>query len=176
MCRLIIITHVGVENPKLVLIMGGIGLAMNLMSGWLLGHHGWSDDGYGDGYIHVLDDASEEETCKVSSLPWTSHLPGHLLISVALLDYQHKHPVHEQFQTHHSHRDLGALSVLIHVAADAANNVGVMASALVIWLANFEGRFYADPAASMAIAVMIMLSSIPICMSSFFPSFILLFC
>lgn len=60
------------------------------------------------------------------------------------------------------------MSVLIHIAADAANNLGVMASALVIWLTTFELRFCADPAASMGIAVMIMASSIPICMYIFF--------
>lgn len=54
------------------------------------------------------------------------------------------------------------MGVLIHVLGDAGNNLGVMASALVIWLANYPGRYYADPAVSMAIAFMILFSSIPL--------------
>ena len=45
---------------------------------------------------------------------------------------------------------------------DAANNLGVITAALVIWLAKYEGRYYADPGVSMGIALMIFLSSIPL--------------
>jgi solute carrier family 30 (zinc transporter), member 1 len=54
------------------------------------------------------------------------------------------------------------LGVLIHVIGDAINNVGVIISALVIWKAKYEGRFYADPGVSMGIAIMILLSSLPL--------------
>lgn len=54
------------------------------------------------------------------------------------------------------------MGVLIHVLCDAANNLGVIAAALVIWLAKYDGRYYADPGVSMGIALMIMLSSIPL--------------
>lgn len=60
------------------------------------------------------------------------------------------------------------LGVLIHLVGDALNNIGVMISALVIWLTKYEGRFYADPAASMAIACMIMLTSAPLGVSNLF--------
>lgn len=63
------------------------------------------------------------------------------------------------------------LGVLIHVIGDAMNNVGVIISALVIWLATYGGRFYADPAVSMAISFMIFLTSLPLGLSfiHFFP-------
>lgn len=54
------------------------------------------------------------------------------------------------------------MGVLLHVLGDAANNLGVIISALVIWLTHYDGRYYADPAVSMAIAVMILLSSLPL--------------
>lgn len=54
------------------------------------------------------------------------------------------------------------LGVLIHVLGDAANNIGVIISALVIWLTTYPARFYADPAVSMAIAIIILMSSIPL--------------
>ncbi|KAF3390046.1 Zinc/cadmium resistance protein [Talaromyces pinophilus] len=67
--------------------------------------------------------------------------------------------------TKHSH-DLNTLGVLIHLLRDALNNIGVVISASIIWLTKYEGRFYADPAASIAIACMIMLTSVPLALSS----------
>lgn len=65
------------------------------------------------------------------------------------------------------------LGVLIHVVGDAANNVGVIISALVIWLTLSPARYYADPAVSMAIAVVILTTPLPLGMyhlKSKFPS------
>jgi Co/Zn/Cd efflux system component len=62
------------------------------------------------------------------------------------------------------------MGVLLHVLCDAANNLGVMAAALVIWFAKYDGRYYADPGVSIGIALMIILSSIPLGMiHSLFP-------
>lgn len=58
--------------------------------------------------------------------------------------------------------DLGIMGVLIHVAGDAANNVGVIVAGAVIWKTESQSRYYADPAVSMAIAFMIFFSSIPL--------------
>lgn len=58
--------------------------------------------------------------------------------------------------------DLGILGVLIHLVGDAINNIGVIIAALIIWLTKSEGRFYADPAVSMWIAIMILASAIPL--------------
>ncbi|KAK7748540.1 hypothetical protein SLS53_000560 [Cytospora paraplurivora] len=59
-------------------------------------------------------------------------------------------------------RDLGMLGVLVHIIGDAINNIGVIIAAVVIWQTRFETRFYADPAASMFIAIMIFVSAIPL--------------
>jgi len=58
--------------------------------------------------------------------------------------------------------DLGVMGVLIHVIGDAINNVGVIIAALVIWLAKYDGRFYADPGVSVGIALLILASAIPL--------------
>jgi len=58
------------------------------------------------------------------------------------------------------------MGVLIHVISDAVNNVGVIIAALVIWLAKFDGRYYADPGVSMGIALLILLSSLPLVKNS----------
>ncbi|BDD62983.1 hypothetical protein MAP00_007933 [Monascus purpureus] len=61
-----------------------------------------------------------------------------------------------------SRHDLAVAGVMIHIICDAANNFGVIIAALVIWLARYGGRFYADPAVSMGIAVTLFLSSLPL--------------
>lgn len=60
--------------------------------------------------------------------------------------------------------DLEMMGPLLHVVGDAANNLGVIVAALVIWLTHYEGRYYADPGISLGIAIMLTLSSLPLCM------------
>ncbi|QMW31698.1 hypothetical protein G4B84_007079 [Aspergillus flavus NRRL3357] len=73
---------------------------------------------------------------------------------------------HNNLQAQKKGYDLGLLGVFIHVLGDAFNNVGVIISALIIWLTHSASRYYADPAISMAIALMIMGTSIPLVRNS----------
>ena len=63
-------------------------------------------------------------------------------------------------------RDLGMMGVFIHVIGDALNNIGVIIAAVVIWQTHYDARFYADPGVSMGIAIMILLSAIPLVKNS----------
>ena len=63
-------------------------------------------------------------------------------------------------------RDLGMMGVLIHVIGDAINNIGVIIAAVIIWQTTSEKRFYADPAVSLFIAIMILLSAGPLVKNS----------
>ena len=58
------------------------------------------------------------------------------------------------------------MGVLIHIGGDAINNIGVIIAGAIIWKTNSPGRFYADPAVGVAIAIMIFASSIPLGMQS----------
>lgn len=74
----------------------------------------------------------------------------------------------------HGHTTLseGALNmraVLIHVAGDAMGSIGVIISGLIIWLTHSKHRFYADPALSIAITILIMCSAVPLGMSVSIP-------
>jgi zinc transporter 1 len=79
---------------------------------------------------------------------------------------EHRHEVDTSKTKGHNH-DLGMMAVLMHIAGDAMNNIGVIIVAAVIWKAKYEGRFYADPAVSMGIAIMIILSGLPVGRSKF---------
>lgn len=63
----------------------------------------------------------------------------------------------------HSHGDLNMRGVFLHVMGDALGNIGVIGSALIIWLATFEGRYYFDPAISLVITIIILYSALPLC-------------
>jgi zinc transporter 1 len=63
----------------------------------------------------------------------------------------------------HSHGDLNMRGVFLHVMGDALGNIGVIASALIIWLTDYSWRFYVDPGISLVITVIILCSAIPLC-------------
>lgn len=63
----------------------------------------------------------------------------------------------------HNHADMNLRGMFLHVLGDALGNVGVMASALVIWLTTSPYRFYFDPAISLFITLIILKSAIPLC-------------
>jgi zinc transporter 1 len=129
--RLIFIEKV--ERPMLVLIIGGVGLVLNIISALFLHEH---DHDHGHGGV------TDEENLSLTPTH-ASHM--HILAKPK------KHGM-----------DLGVLGVLIHVIGDAINNIGVIISALIIWLTKSPNRYYADPAVSMWIAIMILLSAIPL--------------
>ncbi|KAI9813358.1 MAG: hypothetical protein M1832_006316 [Thelocarpon impressellum] len=63
----------------------------------------------------------------------------------------------------HSHGDLNMRGVFLHVLGDALGNIGVIGSALFIWLTPFWWRYYSDPLVSLIITVIILASAIPLC-------------
>ena len=89
-----------------------------------------------------------------------------------MIDHQgHKHTqAHTSSATDaghgHSHSDLNMRGVFIHVLGDALGNLGVIASALFIWLSTYSWRFYADPLISLLITLIILKTALPLCRAS----------
>ena len=73
------------------------------------------------------------------------------------------HEGHDHGAGGHSHGDLNMRGVFLHVLGDALGNIGVIITALIIWLTKFPGRYYFDPAVSLIITVIILCSAIPLC-------------
>jgi zinc transporter 1 len=63
----------------------------------------------------------------------------------------------------HGHGDLNMRGVFLHVLGDALGNIGVIATALFIWLTPYKWRFYSDPFVSLIITMIILTSAIPLC-------------
>ncbi|KAH8682347.1 cation efflux protein [Xylariales sp. PMI_506] len=62
----------------------------------------------------------------------------------------------------HSHGDMGMNAMILHVIGDALGNIGVIATALVIWLTDWPGKYYADPALSLFITAIILKTALPL--------------
>ncbi|KAL1582282.1 hypothetical protein WHR41_09164 [Cladosporium halotolerans] len=147
-----------VENPLLVMIIGCVGFALNVVSAIILGHGMLPPSktcisldtdrraDHGDTHSHGEPNAAEPQTLPEVSRP----------------HQEHRHALADDPSKGKPEHDLGIMGVLLHVAGDAANNIGVVIAGAIIWKTSSSGRYYADPAVSMAIAFMIFFSSIPI--------------
>lgn len=78
-------------------------------------------------------------------------------------DHNHNKPRKPGKSSHgHNHGDMGMNAMVLHVIGDALGNVGVIVTALIIWLTNWPGKFYADPAVSLFITAIILRSALPL--------------
>jgi zinc transporter 1 len=80
-------------------------------------------------------------------------------------DHHHTKPKSKSSKGHghsHDHGDMGMNAMVLHVLGDALGNVGVIATALIIWLTDWPGRHYADPAVSLFITLIILRSAVPL--------------
>jgi zinc transporter 1 len=73
---------------------------------------------------------------------------------------EHGHSHGHSHSGGHPHHDLGTKAVLIHVMGDAFNNLGVIVAAVVLWKAKSDKRYYADPAVSMVIGLVLIMTAL----------------
>ncbi|CAN9323585.1 unnamed protein product [Alternaria sp. RS040] len=129
------------------------------------------DDEADDEDNNVIDDdePTEQTSLLSKSKSHGSHDHSHANGKTNKKD-QHKGHNHNQPKKEssagghgHSHADLNMRGVFLHVMGDALGNIGVIGTALFIWLTDFSWRMYADPAVSLLITVIILLSALPLC-------------
>ncbi|KAI4237716.1 MAG: hypothetical protein LQ349_001643 [Xanthoria aureola] len=146
--RFISIRHV--RDPTLVLIMGCVGLTLNIISALFLHEHHHDEPPPSSG---STDDSSSTKSSPVSSF----EMPVQTL--------HHAHHCHTKIRTKtppaHGH-DLNMAGVFLHLLGDAVNNLGIIVAALIILLARSSARFYADPGISMAISFVICVTAYPL--------------
>lgn len=82
-------------------------------------------------------------------------------------NHNHNKPKKAGTSSHgHSHSDMGMRAMVLHVIGDMLGNAGVIATALIIWLTDWPGKYYADPAFSLFIAVIILKTALPLTFST----------
>ncbi|KAI5859659.1 cation efflux protein [Durotheca rogersii] len=87
--------------------------------------------------------------------------------SATHVEHHHNQPKSKSKKGHgHSHGDMGMNAMILHVLGDALGNVGVIVTALIIWLTEWRYRYYADPAVSLFITLIILKSAVPLTMAT----------
>jgi len=153
-----------VKDPFAVLIVGCVGLALNMLSATIVHEHQHGNDP-APTKAPTADSATEPNDATAMENVRTSSF------SVAAEEHNmgdiHALHNHTRFPPPlNSQRNLGILAVLIHVLGDAVNNVAVIVAALIMWKTKSPNRFYADPAVSLAISLIIFASAIPLTLRS----------
>ncbi|TDL22723.1 cation efflux protein [Rickenella mellea] len=151
------ITIEPVKNPLSVIIVGGVGLCLNLLSAFIVHDH------HGHG-------ASNPTTAE-SSADRPSDPPNDITTDEqsAAIEEGDIHALHHHVRLPppvNPHGNLGLMGVLIHILGDAANNVGVIIAGTIILELRSPHRFYVDPAVSLFISIMIFASAIPLTKNS----------
>ncbi|XP_023322846.1 probable zinc transporter protein DDB_G0282067 [Eurytemora carolleeae] len=141
------------KDPKLILIVGGVGLGINLVGLLIFGHHGHSHEGTA-GHSHGEDDHD--------------HAHAHLHSADKLAMEENKTRKTEKGedvkskQKEMSGEQMNIAGVFLHILADALGSVVVIISALVIWLTDWQYKDYLDPVLSVVIVILICISSWPL--------------
>ncbi|KAI5194413.1 cation efflux protein [Aureobasidium subglaciale] len=116
------------------------------------------------------DDNTDETPQQPLITKGTSNGYGSIQQSKPIDHKQHKHRQPKESSAGgghgHSHDDLNMRGVFLHVMGDALGNIGVIASALFIWLTDYSWRFYTDPGISLIITCIILASAIPLCLAA----------
>ncbi|TLD23865.1 hypothetical protein PspLS_06804 [Pyricularia sp. CBS 133598] len=152
--RFISLEHM--EDPFLVLIMGCVGLGLNIISIIFLHEHHDHADGHTHSHSHSHSHGEQHEHADES----VKIDPRHVMDAYSS-HAEHRHHHQAPLAKGHAH-DLGMAGVLLHVVGDAINNLGVILAAVIIWKTSSEARFYADPAISTFIAIMIFITAVPL--------------
>ena len=111
------------------------------------------EDGYNGDTTTTFNTTSQPNHKRSSSIPHENH--NHA-----------KSKDHKTGSGGHAHRNLNMQGVFLHVLGDALGNIGVIATALFIWLTDFSWRFYMDPVISLVITAIIFSSALPLVKSA----------
>ncbi|KAG4073436.1 hypothetical protein HA402_000660 [Bradysia odoriphaga] len=141
-----------IHQPELLVIVGTIGLFVNVIGLFLLyehgGHHGHSHGGLSrpNATLSQLNTDDNENNS-------------------FMYQNQEKPQMKKAASAHgHSH-DAGQMNMrgaFLHVLSDALGSVIVVISALVVWLTEWEYRYYLDPALSIVLVALILHSVWPL--------------
>ncbi|KAG5751306.1 hypothetical protein H9Q70_006032 [Fusarium xylarioides] len=147
-----------VQQPFLIMIVGCVGLVLNILVLSFLHEHDHEHDHQRDRQHSHDDRLQNQETTGTL----TNEAISETMTGLAHIPMNHHSHRHTTVSVKSPGRDLGMLGVFIHVLGDAINNIGVIIAAVLVWQLKGEGRYYADPAVGVFISLMILLSAIPL--------------
>ncbi|WWC69824.1 uncharacterized protein I206_103767 [Kwoniella pini CBS 10737] len=145
-----------VDHPLWVMIVGCCGLALNIVSILVVHEHGHDHPSQ-----EYPDEPLDLELSRIKALARpTNDMRGN--IAPLNVDHSQHHHAQKNESAAKPARNLGLLGVLVHLLGDAVNNIGVIIAAAIMWKTTSPHRFYADPAVSLIISVLIFLGAVPL--------------
>src|SRR5271156_6995751 len=106
------------------------------------------------------DEGSNEDTTLTME-------PESLRRQTGITHEEHRHTKARESGTQtRPHGNMNMKAVFLHVLGDALGNIGVILTALFIWLTNFSWRYYSDPVISLIITAIIFSSALPLVKSA----------
>lgn len=167
-----------IENPKLLLIVGGVGLLINILGLALFHNHGHSHGGgggHGHGHSHGGgshshqngDEGVEPAGDKEMKSLVTKTTQNNGTATMYLDENESDHEIDEtviEFDEKRlsSSSQLNMRAVFLHVLGDALGSVIVIISALVILFVDKDWVYYLDPAMSIVMVCIILSTTIPL--------------
>jgi len=139
-----------IHEPRLIVIVGALGLIVNIIGLFLFAEHG------GHGHSHGGITHSHTRLTQLVSVGATDDNENDETFRPPL-EKEHKPPSADQ---------MNMRGVFLHVLADALGSVIVIASATVVWLTNWKYRYYMDPALSVLMVLLILRSVWPLLQES----------
>ncbi|XP_048731351.2 proton-coupled zinc antiporter SLC30A1-like isoform X2 [Ostrea edulis] len=165
-----------VNNPKLLLIVGGAGLAVNVVGLFLFHDHGHSHGGSGghghshggsSGHGHSHGDETEKMECSEESKNLVE-MTSEETMTTEIVTKNGSVKLEIDNPKVASSSQLNMRGVFLHVLGDALGSVIVIISALIIWLCEGDWRFYVDPAMSIMMVIIILGTTLPLLKESGF--------
>lgn len=155
--------HVELDQINTLIIVGGLGLFINLIGIFIFG-----SDGSGHGHSHGGENTDHDN----NHAHGENHAHGHGGENTDhnTHNHEHKHETTAKKSDGHNSRCCDCLrfdnknikALFMHIMADALGSVGVIISGLIIKYVDSDYRWLADPAISIVIVLLIISSAIPL--------------
>lgn len=150
-----------IHQPDLILYVGALGLLVNIVGLALFHRHGHSHHVHQRPRVAKINEMMGEEDINDNE-NYSAHnaLRGKEATPVKGV-HSHENAAHNSQAS-----QLNMRGVFLHILADALGSVIVIISALVIWMTDWEYKFYVDPSLSVVMVVLIMKSTWPLLLES----------
>lgn len=163
-----------VENPLLVLIVGGVGLLINLAGLFLFHGHSHGHHGHSHAIVTSVVPVVEiqQVVVEANGNGHGSHNHDSHNHNSHNHDDSHNHHSHnETSHTSHNHGSLNMKGVFLHFLGDALGSVAVVVSALLNLLLppstiSNQWVVYVDPIASLLISILLICTAVPLVRST----------
>eukprot|EP00484_Ammonia_sp_Unknown_P001210 CAMPEP_0197023142 /NCGR_PEP_ID=MMETSP1384-20130603/3929_1 /TAXON_ID=29189 /ORGANISM="Ammonia sp." /LENGTH=516 /DNA_ID=CAMNT_0042451327 /DNA_START=60 /DNA_END=1610 /DNA_ORIENTATION=+ len=178
----ILFHHEGIENVDFVLIVGGLGLFINIIGLCIFGHHG-HDHSHHD-HDHTQLSSTHSDDMLDENVP-SLHLPSpqknamkrqlhqhHEHNHSCSHHHQHEHELVDEekqadndsqvISTHGHEENLNVHGVFLHILGDLLGSVAVMISAVIIKFTDGWWTLYIDPVCTLLIVSLISRSAWPL--------------